>query len=183
MLGVAFIGLLFAKIMISGLYLNLGSLRIMSTGVALAENKKEKLTSKKKAKDSKENSNKTIEKRMQELKTKERVLKKREEELVPLKKEIDEKLSELNDLQARLTAYAKELAEREKRLNDAKVGHLVAQYTTMEPAKAAAIMEKLKNDIVVKILRHMKGKNAGKIMANMRPERSARITEILSQSD
>ena len=55
-----------------------------------------------------------LKKKEQELKEKEMLLKKREKELLPLKKEIDEKFEALNELQTRLTAFAKELAEREK---------------------------------------------------------------------
>jgi flagellar motility protein MotE (MotC chaperone) len=53
----------------------------------------------------------------------------------------------------------------------------------MEPAKAAAIMDKLKVDTVVRILRHMKGKSAGKILSMMNPELGATISEKLSQMD
>jgi flagellar motility protein MotE (MotC chaperone) len=51
----------------------------------------------------------------------------------------------------------------------------------MEPAKAAAIMEKLKLETVVKILRNMKGKAAGRIVAMMSPEKGAKISEALSR--
>ena len=74
-----------------------------------------------------------------------------------------------------------ELAEKEKALNDQKISHLVALYSAMDPAKAAVIMEKLKTDTVARILAHMKGKSAGKIMAMMKPERGAVVSERLSQ--
>ena len=103
--------------------------------------------------------------------------------MLPLKKEIESKLAELNDLQARLADYAKNLAEKEKALTDAKNNHLVALYSAMDPSKAAAIMDKLQLTTVVLILHNMKGKSAGQIMAMMNPERGAIISEKLSQLD
>jgi flagellar motility protein MotE (MotC chaperone) len=115
------------------------------------------------------------------LKEREQKVKQQEAELLPLKKEIEEKLAELNELQAGLAAYAKKLAEREKALQDVKMTHLVDLYSSMEPANAAAIMGKLKIETVVLILRHMKGKSAGLILGQMKPDTGAAISERLSQ--
>jgi len=124
-----------------------------------------------------------LEKRLKALKAREEALKKKEAELAPLRAEIESRMAELNELQARLTAYAKRLAEKEKALKDRKMAHLVALYSAMEPGKAAVIMGKLKLDSVVRILANMKGKTAGKILASMDPEKSARISERLSGDD
>ena len=126
---------------------------------------------------------KTIYVKERELKERERLLIERERELLPLKKEVDQKLEELNEVQTSLTAYARELAERERVLKDTKIAHLVALYSSMDPAKAAGIMDKLSIDIVVRILGNMKGKSAGKIMAMMAPEKGAVISENLSKMD
>jgi flagellar motility protein MotE (MotC chaperone) len=115
------------------------------------------------------------------LRNRELELQKKEDELIPLKRDIDEKLGELNDLQTKLTTYAKTLADREDALKETKMAHLVELYTAMEPAKAAAIMEKLKMETVVLILRNMKGKSAGAIIALMKPETGAQVVEKLSQ--
>lgn len=124
------------------------------------------------------------------LKNKEQALKEREQkvqqqetELLPLKKEIEEKLAELNELQAGLAVYAKKLAEREKALQDVKMSHLVDLYSSMEPTNAAAIMAKLKIETVVLILSHMKGKSAGLILGQMKPDTGAAISEKLSQME
>jgi flagellar motility protein MotE (MotC chaperone) len=122
-------------------------------------------------------------KKAQELNAKEIALQKREKNLLPLKNEIDERLAQLNELQLQLTAYAKKLADREKALDDSRIGHIVELYAAMEPARAAAIMDKLKIPTVVRILRNMKGKSAGKILSVMKPERGALISEKLTQLD
>jgi flagellar motility protein MotE (MotC chaperone) len=119
----------------------------------------------------------------QALKEREQKLKQQEAALVPLKKEIEEKLAELNELQASLAVYAKKLADREKALQDAKMNHMVDLYSSMEPANAAAIMEKLKVETVVQILRYMKGKSAGLILGQMKPDTGAAISEKLSQME
>ena len=95
----------------------------------------------------------------------------------------EEKLGELNELQSKLTAYAKTLADREEALKETKLAHLVELYTAMEPTKAAAIMEKLKIETVVLILRNMKGKPAGQIIALLKPELGAQVVEKLSKKD
>jgi len=116
-----------------------------------------------------------------ELREREELVKKRENELQLLQDKIDAKMSELNDLQTKLLNFSKKLAQREKALKDAQMNHLVALYSAMEPGKAAAIMDKLNLKTVVRILKYMKGKNAGKIMAMMPPEKGATISEALSK--
>ena len=122
-----------------------------------------------------------LRKKEQELKEREERVSKQEKDLAPLQNEIDAKLEELNTLQTRLTVFAKQLAEREKALNDAKMKHLVSLYSAMEPARAAVIMQQLNMDTVVRILANMKGKSAGKIVAMMEPGKGATISERLSK--
>ena len=173
---VALSTLLVAKILLSGWYLMSASLKIPSVGVVMAEEKEvpgkpeipldEKLRKKEK-----------------ELREREDQVKKREAELHVLQDKIDGRMSELNDLQTKLLNFSKKLAEREKSLNDAQMSHLVALYSGMDPGKAAAIMGKLDLNTVVRILKYMKGKDAGKIVAMMPPEKGATISEALSKSE
>ncbi len=122
-----------------------------------------------------------LRKREKELEEKEAELKKMEAQLLPLKEEVETRMGELNDLQNSLAAEATKLAEREKALQDNKITHLVKLYSSMEAQKAAAIMDKLELDTVVRILGNMKGKAAGEIMAMMTPDRGATISERLSE--
>jgi flagellar motility protein MotE (MotC chaperone) len=122
-----------------------------------------------------------LKRKEEQLRAKETFLKSKEAELMPLKDEVETKLAELSELQTRLTALAKELAEKEKSLKDEKMAHLVSLYGAMDPTKAAAIMDKLKTETVVLILRHMKGKSAGEIVGMMDPEKGALISEELSK--
>lgn len=160
---------------ISGLYLRLGPMIFSTSNMALAEEEpvdSELVLAEKE---------RAFRKKEQELKEREERVSKQEKDLAPLQKEIDAKLEELNTLQTRLTVFAKQLAEREKALNDAKMKHLVDLYSAMEPARAALIMQQLNMETVVRILANMKGKVAGKIVAMMEPGKGATISEKLSK--
>lgn len=178
--------LFLVKVIFSSLFFHSGSVPAIPLpfpDIAMAESKG-KAQPEKTAPDAQGEMNPdALKQRAKNLRARELELKKREEELLPLKKEIEEKLAELNELQNRLTGYAKTLADREEALKEGKVGHLVELYSAMEPAKAAAIMDKLKMETVVGILRRMKGKAAGQILAMMKPETGAAISEKLSTMD
>jgi flagellar motility protein MotE (MotC chaperone) len=167
--------LLLTKVVISGLYLKLGSVEVSANNLAQAQ---EEIPVTVPALEERE---KKIRLKEAELKKREEALKRREEGLIPLQNEVDSKFEELNELQSSLTAYAKKLAAREKAIEDKRVSHLVSLYSAMEPGKAADIMDKLKTDTVVRILSNMKGKSAGQILANMPTEKGALISEKLSQ--
>jgi len=122
-----------------------------------------------------------LKKRQEALRKKEQELERLEARLKPLQAEVEAKMAELTELQRKLAAYAKKLAEREKALKDAQMAHLVSLYSAMDPAKAAAIMDKLSLETVVKIMKNMKGKSAGKILAMMDPQKGAKISEALSR--
>jgi flagellar motility protein MotE (MotC chaperone) len=178
--GPALVLVVAAKIFLGGIYLRAEG---FSPGpdVALAQEKKKVAPPAEKETPERVSAQSLKEKELA-LRNREQELMKREEELIPLKRDIDEKLNELNELQTKLTTYAKTLADREEAMKETKMAHLVELYTAMEPSKAAAIMEKLKMETVVLILRNMKGKSAGQIIALMKPEMGAQVVEKLSQS-
>jgi len=180
-LGVFFACLLLVKILISGWYLQSGPFIFGSPRLALANNAAQAEPSRDAGRRLPADIIDTLKAKERALAEKEELLSRREKELEPLKEEIERKMAELNELQATLTEFAKKLADREGALEDKKIGHLVALYSAMEPAKAAAIMDQLKIETIVRILRQMKGKSAGLIMGMMKPERGAVISEKLSQ--
>ena len=173
----ALILLLCVKLVISGLYLRMGPIKLSGSKLAMAEE------SKTKPDQALEEKEMMLRKKEQELNEREDRIDKRVESLLPLQKEIDTKFEELNELQNSLTAYAKQLADKEKALKDTKIGHLVALYSAMEPARAAVIMDQLDINIIVRIMANMKGKSAGKILAAMAPEKGAMISEKLCKMD
>jgi flagellar motility protein MotE (MotC chaperone) len=168
--------LLGVKIFLSGWYLTSSSQKIAPPGLVLAE----EAGSQDKQEIPLDEKLRRKEKKLQD---REDRVKKRENELQLLQDKIDARMSELNDLQTKLLNFSKKLAQRENALKDAQMTHIVALYSAMDPAKAAAIMDKLNLRTVVRILKYMKGKNAGKIMAMMPPEKGATISEALSKNE
>jgi flagellar motility protein MotE (MotC chaperone) len=183
-IGILLIFLLTAKILVNLFFVDFNPIRVSMTPPAIAEEQVKPDTQPGPKQSSEGNVlPSALRKKERELRAWERRLKSREAELLPLQKEVETKLEELNALQTELTNFAKKLAEREQALEDSKNAHLVSLYTAMEPAKAAVIMGQLKTPIVVQILRHMKGKTAGKIIEMMAPEQGALISEKLSHMD
>jgi flagellar motility protein MotE (MotC chaperone) len=188
------IGLLAAKIFISGLYLHISNLKLTETKTAMAEESSSKQTAAKQADTKQEESKQSsaadsaltmanLKKKEQELKEREAAVLKKEQELAPLQAEVNAKIEQLNELQTTLTAMAKEIAEKQQTSQDEKINHLVTLYSSMDASKAARIMDKLSLDIVVKILANMKGKSAGQILAAMNADKGAIISESLSKTE
>ena len=171
--------LIFAKLILSGLYLR-PEIPFTGADVALAEEKSKEIDPEPDRTEL-DKTRRELRQREEELNERELALKKQEEELIPLRNEIDTKIEELNDIQTRLSAYAKDLAEREQAKKDEKIAHLVALYSAMDAGKAATIMDKLSIDTIVLIFANMKGKSAGQILAMMNPEKGAHISEMLSK--
>jgi len=169
--------LLTVKVVISGIFLQNSPLDIASADVAMAQ---EVATEEE---PDLEDLELKLRKREQELLQKEAQLNKMEAQLLPLQEDIETRMAELTEIENTLNAYAAKLAEREKALQDGKITHLVQTCSSMEAGKAAAMLDKMNIDTVVRILGNMRGKAAGQIMAMMPPEKGATISEKLSKAD
>lgn len=93
-------------------------------------------------------------------------LAKKTEELKRLKSEIEEKIKQQEELKAQLE---KAKAENYQRL--AKI------YESMPPEEAASRIEKLDDDTAVTLLLAIKPRQAGKILANITPEKAAQLSK------
>ncbi len=120
----------------------------------------------------------TIERERARLAKQEAELDKKRQELLALQQDVDAKMAALKKLRQEFEA---QVAEEKKRQNQ-RIKHLVALYSNMKPAAAAAVIEKMDEDIAVEIFRRMRGREAGKILANVKPELASRITKKLSES-
>ncbi len=100
----------------------------------------------------------------------------KQKDLELLRSEIDERIKELKSLQSRLEGPAK----KAKSAYDARFQHLVGVYSSMEPSRAALLLDKMDEDTVAKIFSTMKSKKVANILALMAPEKAARITDKLS---
>jgi flagellar motility protein MotE (MotC chaperone) len=182
LLGIAVTSLLLVKI-VMGIFILQGEVSVPRPGPRLAMAEKEAPSQQDQANEEAATKPPSVRFREKEeaLGKRESRVKEQEDALSSLRKEIDDKMAELTELQTTLTAYAKNLADREKALQDARNDHLVAAFTAMEPDRAAAIMSKLELSTIVLIMGNMKGKSAGKILAAMDPEKGAVVSTQLSQ--
>jgi len=127
---------------------------------------------------------------IQSLKTKEEALKRKEERLnerekalETLEKDLQERLAALEAARKELTELVKKqevLIQEQKILKNARIEHLVAAYKSMRPEKAGALVNSLDDEVAVKILSSMPGRNAGQILSFVEPEKAARLTKTIS---
>lgn len=107
----------------------------------------------------------------------EAALQKEFQDLALLRQDIDERLQELKRLQAKLEGPAKK-AQSE---SEARFQHLVGVYNSMEPERAATLLNKMDEDTVAYLFEAMKSKKAAQILALMEPDKAARISSTLSR--
>ncbi len=113
--------------------------------------------------------------RMAELDEREAKLQKKEQDLLVLQKDIQDKIKQLKELQQKLEGPVKKKRFEE----EARLQHLAGVYSSMDPVRAAALLDKLDEGTVTKLFAIMKSKKVAKILANMSPEKAARISQQL----
>ncbi len=119
----------------------------------------------------------SIENRKKKLEDREKELDKRAKELASLEQLVDEKMTTLEKFRTEFEAQVKaEEARQNKRIK-----HLVALYSNMKPKAAAEVMEKMDLDLAVEIFRQMRGREAGKVLAYVSPEKASKISQMLSE--
>ena len=104
-------------------------------------------------------------------------LERRELALKTLEQQVDAKLAQLQEMQSKVEQM---LAEA-KETRDAKLRHLIDVYTNMKAKQAAAVIETLNEDIAVKILAGMRGRQAGEILTYVQAEKAAKLSERLTR--
>jgi flagellar motility protein MotE (MotC chaperone) len=114
-----------------------------------------------------------IEKKQKEIKEKETSLLKEEERLKVLRKDLDERIEKYTNLLNQIETVLKKLEQ----IQDEKIEHVVKAYEVMPPEEAAIRLAVLPEITAVKIIKKMKPKKAGIIMAYMDPQKVASLTE------
>jgi flagellar motility protein MotE (MotC chaperone) len=118
-----------------------------------------------------------IEKKQKEIKEKETFLLKEEERLKILRKDLDERIEKYTNLLNQVENVLKKLEQ----LQDEKIDHVVKAYEVMPPEEAAIRLAALPEITAIKIIKKMKPKKAGIIMAYMDPQKVASLTEGLTK--
>jgi len=110
-----------------------------------------------------------------ELKEKERFLEKKEKNLEFLQSDITGKIENLTHLRDEIRAeIAKKEADEER-----KFKHLIKIYSTMKPARAAGLIDKLDLNFAIELLAEMRGDTVGSILSFVNVEKAAQISEGL----
>jgi flagellar motility protein MotE (MotC chaperone) len=120
---------------------------------------------------------KFVEKKQKEIKEKESTLLKEEERLKVLRKDIDERIEKYTRLLTQLENILKKLEQ----VQDEKFEHVVKSYEVMPPEEAAERLSALPEQTAVKIIRRMKPKKAGTVMAFIDSKKVASLTEIMTK--
>ena len=115
----------------------------------------------------------------QALLRKQEELDRREQALNALETEIDAKLVKLQELEASI----QRLVTDARGVMDERLKHLIDVYANMKPKQAAVVLETLDEDIAVKILAGMSGRQAGEILTNVQADKAARLTEMLTRME
>lgn len=118
-----------------------------------------------------------INEELRRIRAREEELDRRERNLRTLESEIDGKLEELGRLEESLDTMLQEADV----LKDQKIRHLVDVYSNMKPQQAAQVLETLDENIAVKILAGMRGRQAGDILTNVNSSKAARLSELLTE--
>lgn len=111
---------------------------------------------------------------------KNRELKKREEELLLKEKNLEalenKILADLQKIEEAL-ARSEEMVGIKKDLIEKNVKSLVQAYSSMKPVQAAALLERMDQDIAIIIISRMRSRDAGKVLGAM----STRIAKGISE--
>jgi flagellar motility protein MotE (MotC chaperone) len=103
-----------------------------------------------------------------------------------LQKHLDQLEKELKNERKMRIALEKEIAtvsSESQQLPDINNYRTLGEYySSMKPAAAAAILEKLELPMVAAILQGMDPEDAGQILAVMEPERAAQLTEVMAET-
>ncbi|MDY6853073.1 MAG: hypothetical protein SV487_13490 [Thermodesulfobacteriota bacterium] len=121
--------------------------------------------------------------REKELKKKEKRLDERAKALDALEQDLNKRLIELEATRKKLAALVKKnenLIQEQKIIKNARIEHLVSAYKSMKPDKAGTLIDSLDDNVAVRILSAMPGRNAGQILAAVNPRKAARLTKAIS---
>jgi len=98
-------------------------------------------------------------------------------DLEKLREEVNLRIGELKKVQVVL----EQLVATEQKQRRQRLEQLVKVLSNMRPPSAAAVVEKLDDQMAVDIFELMQSRIAGKVMASLQPTQAARIGELLTR--
>ena len=117
-----------------------------------------------------------LELREKKLKEKEEALKEKEKELEAQSGSIKEEMAKLEGKRAEIQGvHEKDLAAREEQVNK-----LIETFEGMSPKAAAQVLGGVDDELATMALSKLSSAKAGKILSNLKPEKSARLSEMMA---
>lgn len=114
---------------------------------------------------------------IQDLNKRKEELDRKEQALKQLEASLNTRMDELNQVEGQL----KEAIKAAQETKDKQLKHLIDVYANMKAKQAATVLETLDEDIAVKILAGMKGRQAGEILTNVSAKKAAVLSEKLTK--
>jgi flagellar motility protein MotE (MotC chaperone) len=105
------------------------------------------------------------------------MLGRRERQLQGLEKSIDDKLKRLDDERK----FFAQSIQQEKDLKGQRLDKLVELYDKMEPKKAAPVIEKMDEDLVVALFKRLRQKQVTLVLETMSAEKSVKLSEYFGR--
>ena len=118
---------------------------------------------------------KSLKEREENVRLQEENLKIESEKLAAVKKEIEDKLTKLVKMQLEVEAKLTALNNS----TDSQFKNLVKVYSAMSTSKAAPLLNKMEDEIVVQILRAMKADLVSKIIPKLDPDKAVSVSKKL----
>lgn len=112
-----------------------------------------------------------------------KVLKKREEELAAKERSLKELEAQLNTQLAEIekrNTQLKNLLDEVKGVKDERLQKLIKAYANMKAKSAAAVLETMNQNLAVKILSGLGGRQAGEVLGFIETRKAAQLSEALT---
>ena len=87
--------------------------------------------------------------------------------------DIKKNLAELRKIRTKISQGLEQKIEKDEE----KVDKLVAVYSNMKPQQAAKVMEKIDEELAIRVLAKMKKKSAAEVLNLLEPEKAKRLSE------
>ena len=117
-----------------------------------------------------------LEARENKLKEQEGALKEREKEIAAQESALKQELAKLEAKRSEIRGVSeKEVAQREEQVNK-----LIETFEGMSPKAAAQVLGGVDDSLAVLALGRLTSLKAGKILGNLKPEKSARLSEMMA---
>ncbi|MDR2054714.1 MAG: hypothetical protein LBQ10_02410 [Desulfovibrio sp.] len=104
-------------------------------------------------------------------------LARQQQDILMLRQQMDERLKDIETAEQKMQDMIREA----KGLEEKKVRHLIQVYANMKPKVAAKAIESLDERVAVRILSGMVPKQSGEILTYTNPEKTAKLTELLTR--